>query len=130
MQVQTLGQTLFNFLYFGKSRFPPKNSFITSTLGELKRKQKHIVVALKWRQRGTGYWYFFKFGPFTGSFFFLFVISIKTFLIQLTENKFADDWIRPTDIWRQNRQLYQLSQAILKGPWLLYLENKHVYIII
>ena len=30
MQVQTLEQTLFNFLILGKSRFPPK-SFITST---------------------------------------------------------------------------------------------------
>ena len=40
---------------------------------------------------------FFKIGPFPDSFFFIFVFSIQ-FLIQLTVNNIADDWIRTADL--------------------------------
>ena len=41
-------------------------------------------------------------GPFTASFFFIFVI-----LIQLVVD-YADDWIRTADLWCRKRLFYQL----------------------
>ena len=42
MQVQTSEQTFFHLLILGKSRFPPKKSFITSTTGSKKAKLANI----------------------------------------------------------------------------------------
>ena len=61
---------------------------------------------------------FFKNGPFTVSFFFIFVFSI-----QLTVNKcsinFANGWIRTADLWYRKQPLYLLSHTTAQ-EWIFF----------
>ena len=60
-------------------------------------------------------------GPFSASFFFIFVFLIHSgqlTIVQYIKKFFANDWIRTADHWYRKQPLYQLSHN--HCPWLMF----------